>query len=74
MGHSRTRAALIYQHRTAERGRVIAAAIGQIIEADLARPRQLIGHATAGMHLDHEFARRDHGFDVGFLIGAGDGN
>jgi hypothetical protein len=38
MGHSTTRAALIYQHRTAERDRLIAAAISQIIEAELADP------------------------------------
>jgi hypothetical protein len=29
MGHSTTRAALIYQHRTAERDRLIAAAISR---------------------------------------------
>ena len=36
MGHSSTRAALIYQHRTAERDRLIAAMMSQIIEAELA--------------------------------------
>ena len=38
MGHSTTRAALIYQHRTAERDRLIAAMMSQIIEAELADP------------------------------------
>jgi hypothetical protein len=34
MGHS-TRAALIYQHRTAERDRLIAAAISAAVEAEI---------------------------------------
>jgi hypothetical protein len=35
MGHSTTRAALIYQHRTAEPDRFIAAAISAAVEAEL---------------------------------------
>lgn len=35
MGHSTTRAALIYQHRTAERDRLIAAVMSDIVEAEL---------------------------------------
>jgi hypothetical protein len=35
MGHSTTRAALIYQHRTNERDRLIAAAISELVEAEL---------------------------------------
>jgi integrase len=35
MGHSTTRAALIYQHRTAERDQLLAAAISTIVEAEL---------------------------------------
>jgi hypothetical protein len=35
MGHSTTRAALIYQHRTLERDRLIAAAMGAIAQAEL---------------------------------------
>lgn len=35
MGHSTTRAALIYQHRTSERDRLIAAAMSEIVKAEL---------------------------------------
>jgi integrase len=35
MGHSTTRAALIYQHRTAERDRLIATVMSELIEAEL---------------------------------------
>ena len=35
MGHSTTRAALIYQHRTAERDRLIASLMSEIVEAEL---------------------------------------
>jgi hypothetical protein len=35
MGHSTTRAALIYQHRTTERDRLIAAAMSALVEAEL---------------------------------------
>ncbi len=35
MGHSTTRAALIYQHRTTERDRLIAAAMSQLVTAEL---------------------------------------
>ena len=38
MGHSTTRAALIYQHRTTERDRLIAAMMSQIVEEELADP------------------------------------
>jgi|HubBroStandDraft_4_1064222.scaffolds.fasta_scaffold517085_1 hypothetical protein len=37
MGHSTTRAALIYQHRTTERDRLIAAAMSQLVETALDR-------------------------------------
>jgi integrase len=47
MGHSTTRAALIYQHRTVERDRLIAAAMGGIIEAELAEPDGLSGTQRA---------------------------
>ena len=38
MGHSITRAALICQHHTTERDRLIAAMRSEIIEAELADP------------------------------------
>jgi hypothetical protein len=47
MGHSTTRAALIYQHRTAERDRLIAAAMSGIIEAELADPKNPPGTQRA---------------------------
>ena len=34
MGHSTTRAALIYQHRTAERDRLIASVMSEIVETE----------------------------------------
>jgi integrase len=38
MGHSTTRAALIYQHRTAERDRLIAEAVSKLAQAEFNRP------------------------------------
>ncbi len=35
MGHSTTRAALIYQHRTTERDRLIASVMSEIVETEL---------------------------------------
>ena len=35
MGHSTTRAALIYQHRTSERDKLIADAMGKLAKAEL---------------------------------------
>jgi hypothetical protein len=35
MGHSTTRGALIYQHRTTERDKLIADAMGKLAEAEL---------------------------------------
>jgi len=53
MDHSTTRAAVIYQHRTAERDRFIAAAMSQIIEAALAIPDRPSGTQRArGDHDD----------------------
>ena len=39
MGHSTTRAALIYQHAQRDREREIAAAVSATVEAELARKR-----------------------------------
>jgi hypothetical protein len=38
MGHSSTRAALIYEHRTTERDRLIASAMDEIMQAELCPP------------------------------------
>ena len=54
MGHSTTRAALIYQHRTAERDRLIAVAMSGIIEAELAEPDSSSGTERA-READDEF-------------------
>jgi integrase len=43
MGHSTTRAALIYQHRTMERDRLIAAAISAAVEAELSESERASG-------------------------------
>jgi hypothetical protein len=51
-GHSTTRAALIYQHRTAERDRLIAAMMSEIIEAELADPDNPSG--TQRAREDHD--------------------
>jgi hypothetical protein len=47
MGHSTTRAALIYQHRTTERDRLIAAAMSQLVEAEIDRPAKPSGTQRA---------------------------
>ena len=52
MGHSTTRAALIYQHRTTERDRLIAAAMSEIIEAELAKPERPSGTQRARRRRD----------------------
>jgi hypothetical protein len=55
MGHSTTRAALIYQHRTAERDRLIAAVMSDIVEAELgtaSKPSGTYGHAADRTHPD----------------------
>lgn len=47
MGHSTTRAALIYQHRTDERDRLIAAAMGELVKDELDKPRKPSGTQRA---------------------------
>ena len=47
MGHSTTRAALIYQHRTSERDKLIADAMGKLAKAEL---RQRGGHRARSGH------------------------
>ena len=43
IGHSTTRAALIYQHRTAERDRLIADSMSKLAEEELCRPADRSG-------------------------------
>lgn len=52
MGHSTTRAAVIYRHRTTERDRFIAAAMSQIIGAEPANPDSPSG--TQRAREDHD--------------------
>jgi integrase len=47
MGHSTTRAALIYQHRTAERDRLIADSMSKLAEEELCRPADRSGTGRA---------------------------
>jgi hypothetical protein len=47
MGHSTTRAALIYQHRTTERDRLIAEAVSNLAEQELSR---IIGSSGMQRH------------------------
>ena len=77
MGHSSTRAALLYQHRTAERDRLIASAMDEIIRLNSARPtmnRARSGHATPGLMLGRIVMKRDHAHELGRNAGAGDEN
>jgi hypothetical protein len=46
MGHSSMRAALIYQHRTAQRDRMIASAISERVSSELPANNPAIGHVT----------------------------
>jgi hypothetical protein len=53
MGHSTTRAALIYQHRTSERDKLIADAMGKLAKAELrqrGRHRAHSGRGKASVH------------------------
>jgi integrase len=55
MGHRTSRAALIYQHRTCERDKLIADAIGKLAKAELrqrGRHRAHSGHGKASVHHD----------------------
>jgi integrase len=47
MGHSTTRAALIYQHRTSERDKLIADAMGKLAEAELRQSKGRSGTQRA---------------------------
>ena len=53
MGHSTTRAALIYQHGSVERDRLIAAGISKLANAECDRSKSPSGHAREGKP-DHD--------------------
>ena len=56
MGHDSERAALIYQHSTAERQRALADAVGDAARAELARSKK--GTAAKPSGTQHEIAVR----------------
>ena len=74
MGHSTTRAALIYQHRTDERGRLIAAAMGELVKDELGKPQKTSGTRQQGSIMIAAWATDDHAPDLVFQVGAGEGN
>jgi hypothetical protein len=52
IGRRTTRAALIYQHRTIERDRLIAAAMSELVRAELGQDDQPSGTQRARGHQD----------------------
>jgi hypothetical protein len=77
MGHSTTRAALIYQHRTAERDRLIASVMSELVEAELdemACHRARSGTRATGRILMSGKRNYDHACEQAFRRGAGDEN
>src|SRR6266568_4384396 len=69
MGHSTTRAALIYQHRTTERDRLIAAAMSEIVETEL---DEIEAETTTSLMRGEK--NRDHACYQALRGGAGDEN
>jgi hypothetical protein len=78
MGHSSSRAALIYRHASRDRDEAIATALGDSLADRKAAPRTLHrarnGHADALRSLILDEASTDSSLDLAFLIGAGEGN
>jgi hypothetical protein len=64
MGHSTTRAALIYQHRTAERDRLIASVMSELVEAEL--DEMACHRARSGTRATGRI-RRPHRTDLPFI-------
>jgi hypothetical protein len=78
MGHTSTRAALIYQHATRERDEAIAAAMGEVLASvrrkGPARSRSGTYRARRrGRLLMAAQCIFDAPLDLGFLVGAGEG-
>jgi hypothetical protein len=76
MGHSSTRAALIYQHATRERDEAIAMAMGELFATARRKGTAKSRSGTTegsrvliAIRLDSRIYS-----DLGFLVGAGDGN
>ncbi len=77
MGHSTTRAALIYQHRSTERDRLIADAMSKLAETELrqGKKRQArSGHASAERRHEPGCLEADQAADLLLCAGAGDEN
>jgi hypothetical protein len=69
MGHSSLRAALIYQHRSAQRDKMVADAISERVIGELA------DNGNEAVSNAHDAAKRTSSrrSDLGFPVGAGDG-
>jgi hypothetical protein len=77
MGHGTTSAALIYQHRTSERDKLIADAMGKPAKAELRQRkshRARSGTERQGSILTPTAETTDYGSGLGFHCGAGDEN
>jgi len=74
MGHSSTQAALIYQHSSAERDRLIADAISQLAGTERRRFTNASGTRAPASFMTLTAQICDHAQDLGFHSGAGDQN
>jgi hypothetical protein len=74
MGHSTTRAALIYQHRTSERDKLIADAMGKLAKAELRQRGRPSGTERQARIMTPTAETTDHGPELGRSCGAGDEN
>jgi hypothetical protein len=74
MGHSTTRAAVLYQHQAAGRDQLIAAALGKLAGAELGRTGKATDTKAEGSQMTRRGITADQGRDLGFQGGAGDGN
>jgi len=68
MGHSITRAALIYQQRTAERDRLIASVMSEIADTELSAADRPSGTRPTGRILIPGKRYRDHAHDRRFFV------
>jgi integrase len=68
MGHSSTRAALVYLHASNARQRAIADSLSRLAQGELQGLARTVGHGLA----EHERARSGHGSEGGHRDGGGD--